>query len=148
MLCHLGSCLSSSPLHLLPGHSGLLLLPEPPMKAKVTLLVTRVVWGLWHPYQNARKTLWLQQTRPKYSPAFKIWYPHHYEKQNKYQKTEWSECLSCAPLHSSHDSGRSNWCPRSFRTLRRSRWGQGKCIISPQLGPGGQCSWWQYFISS
>lgn len=32
-------------------------LPKPPMRAKVTLLITHVVWGLWHPYQNAVGTL-------------------------------------------------------------------------------------------
>lgn len=55
-------------------------LPKPPMRAKVTLLITHVVWGLWHQWG-----LWLQHTGPKDSLALEKekWYLYDSEEQSQ-----------------------------------------------------------------
>ena len=79
-------------------------LPKPPMRAKVTLLITHVVWGLWHPYQNAVGTLTTAHWSKRQSSIGKrkvvsIWLWRAKPMQGDF---EWSDCLAWAPLPSSY----------------------------------------------
>lgn len=115
-------------------------LPKPPMRAKVTLLITHVVWGLWHPYQNAVGTLsdyskLVQKTVQHWKKKSGIYITL---KSKAYVGRFWVIRLPCLGSLTQflYDSICSNYCQYIFRSSQRSRWGHSERIVFSQLDPG------------